>query len=139
MNSVSEVGSGMYAENILDHFRHPHHKEKLEGADVSHEEYNPVCGDRVRVQLKLDANGIVLSAAFLGSGCAISQASASMLVEHLEGKSLAELNGLSKEKVLEWLGIPIGPVRLKCALLALDTLKSGLIVFEKSRVKGELK
>lgn len=114
-----------YRENILEHYRHPRHAGTLEHPTHSHEEHNPLCGDVVRIDLHVNDEGIIDQVAFSGHGCAISQASASMLVEMLEGKSLDEAKQISKEDILEMLGIEIGPVRMKCALLSLKVLKAG--------------
>jgi len=114
----------LYMENILDHYENPRNKGVLDHPDISHEEDNPVCGDRIRMDLKV-ADGIITDVRFSGRGCSISQASASMLTEEVLGKPLEEVKRYGKEKVLEMLGIPIGPVRLKCALLSLKVLKAG--------------
>ena len=116
----------LYRENILDHYRHPRFKGKLEPHTHRHHEHNPVCGDELQVDLLVNDDGIVEQAAFSGHGCAISQASASMLMERIQGKPLEEVKKISKEDILEDLGIPIGPVRLKCALLSLKTLKGSI-------------
>lgn len=113
-----------YRENILDHYRHPRHAGTLADATHSHEEYNPLCGDIIRIDLHVNEANIIDKVAFSGKGCAISQASASMLTELLEGKSLDEAKQISKDDILEMLGIEIGPVRLKCALLSLKVLKA---------------
>jgi nitrogen fixation NifU-like protein len=111
-------------ENILDHYENPRNKGVLDDPDISHEEDNPVCGDHIRVDLKVDG-GIITDVRFSGRGCSISQASASMLTEEIKGKPLDEVKHWGKEKVLDMLGIPIGPVRMKCALLSLKVLKAG--------------
>ncbi len=116
----------LYQENILDHYRHPRNHGVLEDADVSHEEYNPLCGDRLTIQLKIGPDDRVEAVRFHGHGCAISQASASMLTEMVEGKTLDEVKAIQKQDILDALGIPIGPVRLKCALLSLKALKAGV-------------
>jgi nitrogen fixation NifU-like protein len=116
----------LYRENILDHYRHPRNKGRLEHPTHSHEEHNPLCGDVVRIDLHVNEEDVIDQVRFEGEGCAISQASASMLTEMLEGKTLEEAKTLSKEDILEALGIPIGPVRLKCALLSLKVLKAGI-------------
>ncbi|MFZ2487027.1 MAG: SUF system NifU family Fe-S cluster assembly protein [Anaerolineae bacterium] len=115
----------LYREAILDHYRHPRHKGHLEHADISHFDHNPFCGDEITLELKI-VDGIVTDAAFDGRGCAISQASASMMTEEIIGKSLDELKGWTKDDILDLLGIEIGPVRLKCALLPLKALKAGV-------------
>ncbi|MEK6574823.1 MAG: Fe-S cluster assembly sulfur transfer protein SufU [Chloroflexota bacterium] len=115
----------MYRENILDHYKNPRNFGKLEPADISYEDDNPLCGDRIRIDIRLDENARVKEVAFSGKGCAISQASASMLTEEILGKSLDEVKQIDKEHILEMLGIELGPTRLKCALLALKVLKAG--------------
>ena len=115
----------LYREAILDHYRHPRHKGQLEEANIQYHDHNPFCGDEITIQLKVE-DGKVVDAAFDGRGCAISQATASMLMEEVMGKPLEEVRGWDKEYVLELLGIEIGPVRLKCALLPLKVLKAGV-------------
>jgi nitrogen fixation NifU-like protein len=114
-----------YREAILDHYKHPRHKGRLENPDIHFHDHNPFCGDEITIELKMD-NGVVVEAAFDGRGCAISQATASMLMEEIVGKSTAELKELDKQYILDLLGIEIGPVRLKCALLPLKVLKAGV-------------
>jgi nitrogen fixation NifU-like protein len=115
----------LYREHILDHYQNPRNYGELEDADVSHEEYNPLCGDRLIIELKYDDDRIA-AVRFHGEGCAISQASASMLTELIEGKSIEEVKQLTKDDVLDMLGIPVSPVRLKCALLSLKAVKAGV-------------
>jgi nitrogen fixation NifU-like protein len=115
----------MYREMILDHYRNPRNKGLLSPADIDYEEDNPVCGDHIHLTIQLDENDVVKGVGWEGEGCAISQASASMLSEEIIGKSLDELRHISKEDILEMLGIELGPVRLKCALLSLKVLKAG--------------
>ncbi len=115
-----------YRENILDHYRNPRNKGQLEKPTHTHEEDNPLCGDVIRIDLHVNDQDVIDEVRFDGHGCAISQASASMLTEMIEGKTLQEAKELSKEDILEALGIEIGPVRLKCALLSLKVLKAGV-------------
>ena len=115
----------LYRELILDHYRDPRNKGRLDPADISYEEDNPLCGDHIHLYLRLDEDNRVTEVAWEGDGCAISMASASMLSEQLVGKTLDELRTLGKEDILEMLGIELGPVRLKCALLSLKVLKAG--------------
>ena len=96
----------------------------IENADISYEDTNPLCGDKIRIDMKLH-DGIVEDVKFTGKGCAISQASASMLTDEIMGKSLQEIKALDKQTVFDMLGIPLGPTRVKCALLPLKVLKTG--------------
>jgi len=114
-----------YRQNILDHYQNPRNWGTLEKPDVTAEDSNPLCGDRIHVDL-LVKDGRVEKVRFSGQGCSISRAAASMLSEAVEGKTLEEVRRLGREDVLEMLGIELGPVRLKCALLALKTLKLGV-------------
>jgi nitrogen fixation NifU-like protein len=115
----------LYREAILDHYKHPRRKGHLENPDIRYHDHNPFCGDELTIELKAK-DGIVVDAAFDGRGCAISQATASMLMEEVVGKSLDELKEMDKAYILDLLGIEIGPVRLKCALLSLKVLKAGV-------------
>jgi len=115
----------LYRENILDHYRNPRNQGTLESPDITYEDANPLCGDLIRMDFKLK-DGTIEQVCFSGHGCAISQASASMLCELVEGMPLEEAKKIGREDVLEMLGIELGPVRLKCALLALKTLKAGV-------------
>ena len=115
-----------YREEILEHYTHPHHYGTLDDPDISHEEHNPLCGDRVRFDIELDGDGeTIKDVRFSGVGCAISKASASMLTDMVIGKTLDEIRDLTKEEMLDELGIDLGPVRLKCALLPLKVVKVG--------------
>jgi nitrogen fixation NifU-like protein len=114
----------LYREFILDHYRNPRNFGRLEEADMSHEEYNPLCGDLVGMDFRL-RDGVIEEVRFHGRGCAISQASASLLTQRLHGMSLEDARSISRDEVLDELGIEISPARLKCALLPLKTLKVG--------------
>ncbi len=115
----------LYRELILDHYRDPRNKGLLDPADLAYQDDNPLCGDRIHLTLRLNGDNRVEAVGWDGEGCAISMASASMLSERIEGKTLDELRHLSKDDILEMLGIELGPVRLKCALLSLKVLKAG--------------
>jgi nitrogen fixation NifU-like protein len=115
----------LYRELILDHYKNPHNYGTLEPADISYEDDNPLCGDRIRIDIRLDNHNRVSEVRFSGKGCAISQASASMLTDEIKGKTLEELRHFDKQDLLDLLGIPLSPARLKCALLALKVLKAG--------------
>ena len=115
----------LFRENILDHYKNPRNQGTLEHPDITYEDANPLCGDQLRMDFKIK-DGRIDAVRFSGHGCSISQASASMLCERIEGLPLEEVKKLTREDVLEMLGIELGPVRLKCALLALKTLKAGV-------------
>lgn len=116
----------LYREIIVDRYKNPQYRGALEPHDITFEDDNPLCGDHIRVDLRVDENGMVTEALFDGQGCAISQASADMLMESIQGKSLEEVKAISKEDLLDMLGLELGPVRLKCALLSLKVLKAGV-------------
>lgn len=116
----------LYREQIIDRYKNPHHRGNLDPHDISYEDDNPLCGDHIRIEMRVNGEGRVSDAVFDGKGCSISQASADLLIESIIGKSLEEVKSLSKEDVLELLGIELGPVRLKCALLSLKVLKGGV-------------
>ena len=114
-----------YREHIIDRYQNPHFRGELNPNDITFEDSNPLCGDELRIDLRINENDQIVEAAFSGRGCAISLASADMLLAFVQGKSLEEVKRLSKEDILELLGIELGPVRLKCALLSLKVLKAG--------------
>jgi len=116
----------MYRENILEHYRHPQNFGTIDDATFEAEGVNPLCGDEIHVQVKVGADGTIEALRFSGQGCAISQASMSMLSDEMIGKQLEEVAAMTKEDVIELLGIPLSPVRLKCALLGLVVTKMGL-------------
>lgn len=115
-----------YRELIVEHYKNPAYKGTLDPNDFTYEDENPLCGDHIRVDLRVDENQVITEAVFSGHGCAISQASADLLMESIIGKPLDEVKKMTKETILELLGIELGPVRLKCALLSLKVLKAGL-------------
>lgn len=115
----------LYREVILEHYKNPQYRGELDPHDISFEDENPLCGDHIRIDLRIGEDGRVKDAAFSGHGCAISQASADLLLESVVGKTMEEVKGLNKQNVLDLLGIELGPVRLKCALLPLKVLKAG--------------
>ena len=115
----------LYRELIIDRYKNPRYRGKLDPHDITFEDDNPLCGDHIRIDLRVDENNIVTEALFSGEGCSISQASADLLVESIIGKKLEDIKQLNKGDLLEMLGIDLGPVRLKCALLSLKVLKAG--------------
>lgn len=108
--------SDMYTERLLDHYRHPRNEGHLASPDLAAEEYNPLCGDRVTIEVRLEG-GRIVEARFHGRGCALSQGAASILTETIQGQTLDELAALDQEAFLAELQSPIRPARLKCALL----------------------
>jgi nitrogen fixation NifU-like protein len=116
----------LYREIIIDRYKNPLYRGSLDPHDITFEDDNPLCGDHIRIDLRVNGEERVTEAAFDGHGCAISQASADLLIEAIQGKTLDEVKALSKEDVLDMLGIELGPVRLKCALLSLKVLKAGV-------------
>lgn len=116
----------LYREVIIEHYKNPSHRGKLNPHDIFFADNNPLCGDHIEITLRLDETGNVKEALFDGHGCAISQASADLLMESIIGKPLEEIKQLKKDDILDLLGIELGPVRLKCALLSLKVLKAGV-------------
>ena len=115
-----------YRQSILDHYQNPRNWGTLENPDITAQDANPLCGDEIRIDLKIKDDRVE-AVRFSGKGCSISRAAASMLTEAVEGKTLDEVKQINRDDVLDMLGIELGPVRLKCALLALKTLKVGVM------------
>jgi nitrogen fixation protein NifU and related proteins len=116
----------LYRELIIDRYKNPHFRGSLDPHDITFEDDNPLCGDHIRMDLRIDGENKVSEVAFDGHGCAISQASADLLAESIVGKPLDEVKKINKQDILDMLGIELGPVRLKCALLSLKVLKAGV-------------
>jgi nitrogen fixation NifU-like protein len=116
-----------YKEYILDHYRNPRNFGHLDNPTAKAEDLNPLCGDKIAMELSVGADGKIDDVRFSGKGCAISQASASMLTESLKGKTLEEVAQLSHDVVLENVGIGISPTRMKCAMLGLKVAKSAAL------------
>lgn len=123
----------LYGETILEHFRHPRNYGTLPSPDISHEGFNPLCGDRIRMELKLDGRKRVEAACFKGDGCAISRAAASILTEIIQGLALTEVEELSKEELMAALKAEIRPSRINCALLPLHVLHEGIAAYRLQR------
>jgi len=113
----------LYRDEILEHYRNPHNFGILENPSTAKEGANPLCGDRITLMLGINDEGQIQDVAFTGRGCAISQASASMLTDEIKGKSLEEIAHMGRQDVLDNLGIEISPARMKCAMLSLETLR----------------
>jgi len=122
----------LYSDILLDHFRHPRNYGSLTAPDISNEQFNPLCGDRIRLELKLEQS-IVSEARFKGDACAISTAAASLLTELILGKDIAELAGISDARLISALESDIQPARLQCALLPLQALREGLKNYQPQR------
>jgi nitrogen fixation NifU-like protein len=116
----------LYREVILDHYKNPRGHGVIDGADAEAEGQNPLCGDEVSIYVTFGDDDTIEDVKFSGRGCAISQASTSMLMEMVKGRSASEVATMSKDDLLEEVGIPLTPIRLKCALLGLWTLKVAL-------------
>ncbi|MFC6905514.1 iron-sulfur cluster assembly scaffold protein [Halalkalicoccus tibetensis] len=120
------MGSDMYREQILDHYKNPRNYGELEDPSFSHVGENPMCGDEIRVDVVLAEDGETIEyVAFSGDGCAISQASASLLTQELPGMNLEELAEMDRDDITEMLGIEISPMRIKCAVLAEKVVQDG--------------
>lgn len=129
------MSDDIYREIILDHFRNPRNRGTLDPHDFTYADVNPLCGDEIRIDVRVE-NDRVKEIAFSGRGCAVSQASASILTEMVEGLPLDEVKAITKDDLLEEIGIPVSPARLKCALLSLKVLKAGLYGVEQTRDEG---
>jgi nitrogen fixation NifU-like protein len=116
----------LYREVIIEHYKNPSYRGHLEPHDISFADSNPLCGDHIQIDLRVDKDNRVSDARFEGHGCAISQASADLLIESIIGKSVDDVKKLTRQDILDMLGIDLGPVRLKCALLSLKVLKAGV-------------
>jgi nitrogen fixation NifU-like protein len=114
----------VYQEHVLDHYEDPYHRGSCDAATHGHEDDNPLCGDVIRVELRIDPEGTIQQAWFDGEGCCISQASASMLMEHIEGKSVEQVKRFSAEQMLDLFGARLTPNRQKCCLLSWRVLQS---------------
>ena len=122
-----------YGEVILEHFRHPRHYGSLEAADIRHEDVNPFCGDRVRIELSIGPDGTVREARFQGDLCMIAKAASSLLMEMVTGCTLETIGELPERQLLEALHAEIRPARLNCALLPLGVLQTGVSAYRQSR------
>ena len=116
----------LYREVIIEHYKNPSYRGRLDPHDIQFADNNPLCGDHIEITLRTNEQGQVADARFSGHGCAISQASADLLMESIIGKPVEDIKKLNRQDILDMLGIDLGPVRLKCALLSLKVLKAGV-------------
>ena len=128
----------LYREEIVDRYKNPRFQGLLNPNDYSYQDDNPVCGDHIQIDLRVDESDIVSEALFSGEGCSISQAAADMLMEKVTGMILSDVRALAKQDILDLLGIELGPVRLKCALLSLKVLKGGVYGIDEVETLDEL-
>lgn len=132
------MSSAMYQEMILDYYRNPRNHGKVQNPDFVVSDANPLCGDVIEMSARIN-DGVITEVKFSGKGCAISQAAASMLTEHVQNKPVESVKNLAKKDVLELLSIPISPIRLKCALLGLKVLKIGVYQYLGEQLSREEK
>ena len=129
------MGSDMYRQQILDHYKNPRNKAEMPDPDFSHTGENPSCGDTITVNVSLEADDETIEyVTFTGDGCAISQASASMLSERLQGTTLSELEAMGTDDVTEMLGVDISPMRIKCAVLARQVAQDGAAMHQGEEI-----
>ena len=128
----------LYREMIIDRYKNPHYRGELDPNDYTYEDDNPLCGDHIRIDIRVDENDVITEAMFDGKGCSISQASADLVIESIIGKPIEEVKQMNKDDVLDLLGIELGPVRLKCALLSLKVLKAGVYGMGEGEASDEL-
>jgi len=125
------MGSDMYRQQILDHYKNPRNYGELDEKTYTHAGENPMCGDEIAIDVKLDDEQETIErVAFRGDGCAISQASASMLSQELAGKSVAEMREMDRDDIIDMLGVDISPMRVKCAVLAEKVVQDGADIYE---------
>ena len=135
-------GSDMYRQQILDHYKNPRNHGELENPTFTHVGENPMCGDTIEIDVRLDEDEeVIQNLAFRGDGCAISQAAASMLTEMLLGKTIEELHKMDRDDMIEMLGVDISPMRVKCAVLAEKVAQDGAEIYfgekEETRTTSE--
>ncbi len=124
------MSSDMYQDHILEHYENPYNRMTLEHPTLELRDLNPLCGDEVCVQACLDDHGHLAQVGFDGKGCIISLAAASILMEAVEGKTLADVKQMDRQEMLDLLGVPLTTMRVKCAMLALRTLQKAIHLYE---------
>jgi nitrogen fixation NifU-like protein len=120
----------MYRQQILDHYKNPRNYGELEDPDIEHVGENPMCGDTIKMFVQLDDDETIERVRFVGDGCAISQASASMLSGELQGHSLESVRGMDRDDIIDMLGVELSPMRIKCAVLAEKVAQDGIAIHE---------
>lgn len=133
---MSFGGDSIYREIILEHYKNPSNRGELDPADFTYEDVNPLCGDEIRIDVRV-ADERISEIRFSGRGCAVSQASASILTEMADGKTLDEVKTIGKNELLEEIGIPVSPARMKCAMLGLKVLKAGIYGVDRANDEFE--
>ena len=128
----------IYQEELLEHFKYPKNRKNILDPDFSSGEYNPSCGDKIAIEGKISSDGVIIDLGFSGSGCVISQATASMLTDSCIGKTIDQVLALSREDIIKIVGIQLGPTRMKCALLSLLVLQEGLKDYKEKTDKGSI-
>ncbi len=126
----------LYQENILDHYENPHNRGRMENPMLEFRDLNPLCGDEVCIQARLDEASRLAEVCFDGKGCVISLAAASMLMEEVEGKPLEDVKKMDREAMLDLLGIPLTTMRVKCAMLPLRTLEKAIHLYEGQQTEA---
>jgi len=126
------VSDELYQEHILEHFECPYHKGHLDHPTITHADKNPLCGDKIELQLRVDEHNRVTDAWFDGHGCAISQAAASILCEQIEGKTLDEVRAMQAQEMLDLLKVPLTASRQKCGLLSFKVLKTMVYTLDEA-------
>ena len=124
------LGSDMYRQQILDHYKNPRNYGELEDPDIEHVGENPMCGDTIKMFVQLDDDETIERVRFVGDGCAISQASASMLSGELQGQSLESVREMDRDDIIDMLGVELSPMRIKCAVLAEKVAQDGIAIHE---------
>ncbi|WP_299236571.1 iron-sulfur cluster assembly scaffold protein [Natronomonas sp.] len=125
------LGSDMYRQQILDHYKNPRNYGELEDADIEHVGENPMCGDTIKMFVQLaDDDETIEYVSFVGDGCAISQASASMLSGELQGRTLASVREMDRDDIIDMLGVELSPMRIKCAVLAEKVAQDGIDIHD---------
>ncbi|MAG16022.1 SUF system NifU family Fe-S cluster assembly protein [Candidatus Woesearchaeota archaeon] len=127
-----DLAEDMYKEELLEHYREPQNYGEIKDTDVKYKDFNPVCGDEIEIYADIK-KGVIENVKFTGKGCAISQAAASILTEHIKSKKIEDVKKMSNEEVLELLPIKVSNLRIKCGLLALKAIQKGLLIYERKK------